>query len=263
MAAKRKAKSSNPVVEEAAVTSIKGFDANLRCSGFQFETGKTFVHEGRVAACKEGFHACPVEQHPLSVFDFYPPAGSRYFEVQQGGETNTEGVKLASATLTLSFELTLGDLVKRAWDYVWSRATLEGEKATGYQGAASATGYQGAASATGEYGAASATGSQGAASATGEYGAASATGEYGAASATGYQGAASATGEYGAASATGTGGKAKGIDGCALFLVERLNDFDPEHGKIIAVWAGIAGRDGIKADTFYTLRDGEPVEVGA
>jgi len=76
------------------------------------------------------------------------------------------------------------------------------------------------------------------------------------ASATGYQGAASATGPRGAASATGYQGRASGADGCALFLVERDDDW-----KIVAVWAGVVGRDGIKPDTFYTLRDGNPVEL--
>jgi hypothetical protein len=155
--------------------------------------------------------------------------------------------------------------------------------ATGYSGAASATGYSGAASATGDSGAASATGNRGAASATGNRGAASATGDSGAASATGYSGAASATGYSGAASATGNRGAASatghsgaasatghsgaamssgyagrvmGAQGCALFLVERdLSDV------IVAVWAGIAGQDGIKPDVWYTLQDGKPVEV--
>jgi hypothetical protein len=137
------------------------------------------------------------------------------------------------------------------------------------QGAASATGYQGAASATGD---------QGAASATGDQGAASATGDQGAASATGYQGAASATGDRGAASAPAIRarprqpaklrqlwppeyGRASGIDGSALFLVERISDWlrrsRQDHRRL--------GRhrrpDGIKPDTFYTLRDGKPVEV--
>jgi hypothetical protein len=137
--------------------------------------------------------------------------------------------------------------------------------ATGDRGAASATGYSGAASATGDSGAASATGDSGAASATGYRGAASATGYSGAASATGYRGAASATGDRGAASATGEKsaamasgrfGRAMVADGCAIFLVERDLNWN-----IVAVFAGIGGRDGIKPLTWYELRDGKPCEV--
>ena len=84
-----------------------------------------------------------------------------------------------------------------------------------------------------------------------------ATGTRGAASATGYQGAASATGDQGAAMASGFEGRASGKDGNALFLVER----ETWNGPIISVWAGVVGADGIKADVFYTLKAGKPVEV--
>lgn len=56
--------------------------------------------------------------------------------------------------------------------------------------------------------------------------------------------------------ATGGQGRAAGKEGCALFLIER-----DESWKIVNVWAGIVGRDGIKPDVFYTLIDGRPVEV--
>ena len=150
--------------------------------------------------------------------------------------------------------------------------------ATGYQGAASATGYRGAASATGDQGAASATGDQGAASATGYQGAASATGDYGAASATGYQGAASATGNRGAASATGDYGaasatgkesialaagkdcKAKGALGCWIVLTER-GKWDGSTYPIISVKAFKVDGKSIKDNTFYSLVNGEAVEM--
>ncbi|MER2636149.1 MAG: hypothetical protein ABTQ30_20090, partial [Rhizobiaceae bacterium] len=71
------------------------------------------------------------------------------------------------------------------------------------------------------------------------------------------RGAATASGWQGAATASGYMGKARGAEGCALFLVERYS-YD---GAILHVWAGIAGRDGIKPNTFYRLADGKPIEV--
>ena len=82
------------------------------------------------------------------------------------------------------------------------------------------------------------------------------TGDQSAASATGYQSAASATGDQSAAMACGYQGSVSGKAGNALFLVERNDKYD-----IIAVWAGIAGKDGIEPDTAYTLRDGKPVKA--
>ena len=184
-------------------------------------------------------------------------------------------------------------------DYGASSATGDcgASSATGDCGASSATGYKGASSATGDYGASSATGYKGASSATGDYGASSATGDYGASSATGdcgassatgYKGASSATGDYGASSATGDCGassatgycgassadnstavavawgyesKAKGCIGahivCAEWKYDNLNNDWVFVGAKMSIVDGVK----IKADTYYTLRDGEFVEV--
>jgi len=203
-----------------AITTYKGFDANLQCRGFQYAIGSTYENEAGAKACSHGFHAC---EHPLNVFDYYAPAGSRFAIVEQSGvlSRHDEDTKVASSKITIKAEIGIPGLVKAAVEYVTSRCEPIDEDspahATGYQGAASSTGYQGAASSTGnrgaasstgDYGAASSTGHQGAASSTGYQGAASSTGDYGAASSTGHQGAASSTGDYGAASSTGDYGAA-------------------------------------------------------
>ena len=57
----------------------KGFDKNLRCRGFQYGIGKSYTHKGEIKPCKSGFHAC---EYPLSVFNYYNPAVSRFAEVE-------------------------------------------------------------------------------------------------------------------------------------------------------------------------------------
>ena len=140
--------------------NYKGMNSDMTCRGFQYESGKEYETD-KAEACKCGFHAC---EYPLDVFNYYPPAGSRFFEVEQSGEMSrsSEGSKIASTKIKIGAELSIAGLVKTAVEYIQERATEEsGGRATGDRGAASATGDQGAASATGESGVAIATGIHG------------------------------------------------------------------------------------------------------
>ena len=77
------------------------------------------------------------------------------------------------------------------------------------------------------------------------------------ASATGDQGAASATGQHAVALAAGESSRAKGREGCALFLVYR----NPDSGRILHAKALIVGKRGIKPDTWYRLNAKGKIEI--
>ena len=136
--------------------------------------------------------------------------------------------------------------------------------ATGDYGHASAAGYSGHASATGHSGHASATGEYGHASAAGDYGHASAAGYSGHASAIGDSGHASAIGDYGYASAAGDsgwsiagyGGRVKASGNGALTALY-FNEKDSRPRVVTAY----VGENGIEADTWYALKDGQFVEA--
>ena len=272
----------------------KATDKDMKCRWFQYELGKTAEVDGDAKLCERGLHACEM---PLDVLGYYVPGnGSRYFEADLedvSDEMQRDDTKRVGKKLTLSAEIGIPGLVKAQVEYVKAQCDFDNaikkansEKknhATGESGAASATGNSGAASATGNSGAAYATGNRGAASATGERGAASATGERGAASATGNSGAASATGNSGAASATGESGAASatgwsgaasatgkgcvamatgfygrvmGEIGNAVVCVERKT-----NGEIAAILSAIVDGETLKPGVWYTVKNGEWVEV--
>ena len=231
--------------------AYKGMDKNMQCLGYQYEIGQTYIHDGPVKCCPDdddiaqgrgGFHAC---EYPLDVLSYYPPSESRYFEVEQDGEIESAGgdTKRASTKITIGAELSIAGLVKAAVEYTREHCTQnEEDRATGDQGAASATGYQGAASATGDWGAASATGI------------------FGVAVVTGAHGTATVSGKASIAVAAGYNSNAKGDIGEAICAIE-YDEWDGEKYPIKAVKAAIVDGVTIKANTPYTLKDGELVEV--
>ncbi|HGF6514523.1 TPA: hypothetical protein ACJFUB_001989 [Yersinia enterocolitica] len=224
-------------MSKETVITFKGFDQNLQCRGYQFEIGKTFTHEGKVEACGSGFHAC---EAPFDVFGYYSPANSRYAVTESFGTIDREedgDTKIASASITITEELTLPQFIQRGIDWYWSKVdkSLEQQIMNGDQSAATNTGYQSAATNTGYRSAATNTGDQSAATNTG------------------YRSAAEVSGSQSVAASFGESGKAKASESGAIVLCYRNDD-----GEIIHIRASKVGENGIKPDVWYSLNeDGE------
>ena len=143
--------------------------------------------------------------------------------------------------------------------------TMGNAAASGWGGNAAASGVSGNAAASGARGNASASGWSGNAAASGTRGNAVASGTRGNAAAFGARGSATATGRDGRASAVGTQciavawgeySLAKGALGNWIVVSERGS-----FGDIVDVKLARVDGETIRADTWYTLRRGEIVEV--
>lgn len=199
----------------------KATDKDMKCRGFQYELGKTAEVEGDVELCEKGLHACEM---PLDVLGYYVPGdGSRYFEaeLEDVSDEKSGDTKRVGKKLTLSAEIGIPGLVKAQVEYV--KAQCDFDNAIKKADAEKKN---------------------------------HATGWRGAASATGESGAASATGKYCVAMATGFYGRVMGEIGNAIVCVER-----EDSGKIKAILAGVVDGETLKPGVWYTVKNGQWVEV--
>ena len=276
--------------------AYKGFDRDLKCRGFQYEIGKEY-EEKEAKACEKGFHAC---ENPLEVFSYYPPCnGNRYCEVEQSGELSKhdDDSKVASTKIKIGVELGLEGLIQAGVSFVLDKVNWKDGAATntgdysaavnsgdcsaavnsGFRSAAVNSGFRSAAVNSGIRSAAVNSGGQSAAVNSGDYSAAvnsgfrSAAVNSGGQSAavnSGGQSAAVNSGDYSAAKVlsggsvaivTGYNSKAKAGLGSAIVIAER-GVWNGKTYPLINIKAAIVDGEKIKADTWYTLKNGEFVE---
>ena len=248
------------------IKAYKGFNKNLQCQPdddkppFQYEVGKEY-EENDAKLCSCGFHAC---EFPLDVFGYYPPADSRYCEVELDAIEEKEGdSKRTGKKIKIGAEIGLDGIIKAGVKFIlektescdkgtgdWSAATNTGSRSVatnaGNRSVATNTGYQSVATNTGDWSVATNTGSRSVATNAGYQSAATNTG---------YRSAATVLGEESVACSLGEYGKAKGAKGCWLVLAE----WKDGHRKDVRCF--YVDGESVKANVFYTLKDGELVEA--
>ena len=230
------------------IKAYKGFNKNLQCQPdddkppFQYEVGKAYK-ENEAELCSCGFHAC---EFPLDVFRYYPPADSRYCEVELDATEEKEGdSKRTGKKIKIGAEIGLDGIIKAGVKFILEKAE-SCDKGTGDQSAATNTGYRSAATNTGNRSAATNTGNWSAATNTGNRSVATNTGDWS---------AATVSGEGSVACALGYEGKAKGTKGCWLMLAE----WKDGHRKDVRCF--YVDGESVKENVFYKMKEGALVEA--
>ena len=212
------------------IKGYKGFDKDMTCRGFQYESGKDYTYDGDIECCRSGFHFC---ENPLEVLSYYPPATSRFCKVEGSGKVDKidEDSKVSVSNLHIGLEIGLSGLIQAGIKFILDKVNYNNNKATN----------------TGDCSASTNTGDRSAATNTGDSSAATNTGNYS---------AAEVKGKDSIAIAAGYNSKASGTIGCWLVLTERNSDYEIVDVKAVRV-------DGhsIKENTFYSLENGQIKET--
>ena len=219
----------------------KGFNKDMTCRNKQYAENTVF-EEAEAEICSSGMHFC---ENPFAVLDYYGFVGANgalneFAEVEALDECKTDdNEKYCTKKLKIGAKIGITGLIKAFVDFTFSKIDFKNasESNTGDQSAATNTGYRSAATNTGNWSVATNTGNWSAATNTGNWSAAAVGGNGSVAIATGYE------------------SKAKANVGSAIVVCERDDNYN-----LIGIKAAIIDGKNLKADTYYTLINGEFIE---
>jgi len=266
--------------EPASIVSIKGFDSNLRCRDFQFAVGETYSVSGEVEACVNGFHAVDAAD-PFHVWDFYPIIGddgklARYAEVVQSGamdrqsDDNKRGTNIASASITISAELSLPDFIRRAVDAIVTATKGWGDNpsgdsarigSSGYSAQIGSSGYSAQIGSSGDsaqigssghYAQIGSSGDSARVGSSGHYAQIGSSGDSAQIGSSGHYARITASGANSVIASAGVNATGNGAIGTWISLAE----FDA-NGKCVGFATGCVGQDGIEPNTAYVAKGGK------
>ncbi len=219
--------------EKIYAKGFKGFDPGMKCLNKQYAKNTVFEEEGG-EICHEGvMHFC---ENPLDVLGYYPLLNddcefNEFATVEALAEVETEGNKSASRKLKIGVKLDLKGFVEAAVNF-----SLEWLKKVDFT------------SRNGSQLAAAGDGSQ--LAAAGGYSKLAASGDFS---------QLAASGDKCVIASLGYNGRVKGALGCFIACAEWAFD-DGNWVPVSFLSAKVDGKK-IKADTWYTVKNGKFVEV--
>ena len=220
--------------------AYKGFNKDMTCRGFQFEEGKAY-HEDTAVLCESGFHAC---LDPLDCLGYYDPCDSVYHEVELDNvsEQRENDTKVVAKDIKIGSRLSIKDIVKESIDFTFSNVQKENNTDC----------------ASGDCSRQAASGDSSSQVASGGASIQVASGKFSRQAASGYSSRQETTGKNCVMMSAGNAGQAKGKIGSWIVLTEWKSRGNESIPTVVA--KRIDGTE-VKEDTWYTLKNGEFVEV--
>ena len=256
--------------------AYKGFKKDMTCRGFQFEEGKAY-HADTAVLCHCGFHAC---LDPLDCLRYYDPCDSVYHEVEidNVSEQREDDTKVVAKDIKIGSRISIKDIVKESIDFTFSNVQKENntdcasgnyssQAASGYFSRQAASGDSSSQAASGNFSSQAASGYSSSQAASGHSSRQAASGYSSRQAASGNSSRQAASGDYSSQETTGKNcvmmsagneGQAKGKIGSWIVLTEWKSRGNESIPTVVA--KRIDGTE-VKEDTWYTLKNGEFVEV--
>ena len=232
--------------EKVFARGFKGFDPDMKCRGKQYAENTVFEEE-KAEMCQSGMHFC---ENPLDVLNYYPLLNddnkfNEFAPVEALAETNKENDKSVTTKLKVGAKLGLSGFIKAAVEF-----SLEWLKKVDFNKEAS----------SGNYSTLASSGNDSTLASSGNDSTLASSGFNSTLAAAGHGCSLEATGADSVVASIGIGGKVKGALGCFIACAEWQQEEDGKW-KPVAFKAAKVDGETIKADTWYTLKDGEFVEV--
>ena len=244
---------------------FKRFEKDFSCRGKQYEENTTYEEHG-VGCCHKGvMHFCEDPWEVLNHYDLVDGNGnfSEFAEVEALGQVWNDGEKRATNKIHIGAKLGLKGFLKSCIDFTIEKTKYE-SNGTNLPGDYAKIGSSGDYAKIGSSGYSAQIGSSGNSAQIGSSGNSAKIGSSGYSAQIGSSGdyaKINSTGEDAVIMCAGSRSKAKGKNGSWITLAEWVKD--EEKGRYVPICVKTERVDGekIKEDTYYTLKNGEFVEV--
>ena len=244
---------------------FKGFEKDFSCRGKQYEENMTYEEHGEGCCHKGVMHFCEDPWEVLNHYDLVDDNGnfSEFAEVEALGQVWNDGEKRATNKIHIGAKLGLKGFLKACIDFTLEKTKYEsnGTNLSGDSAQIGSSGYYAKIGSSGDSAQIGTSGDSAKIGSSGYYAQIGSSGDYAQIGSSGNSAKINSTGEDAVIMCAGSRSKAKGKKGSWITLAEWVKD--EEKGRYVPVCVKTERVDGekIKEDTYYTLKNGEFVEV--